>query len=77
MKLQLHFHKVPLALAISSVLTFPVPVFAAPGDPIGGELLINTTATGNQVHPAVARDADGDFVMAWQSYAQDGSRYGI
>ena len=27
--------------------------------------------------PAVAMDADGDFVVAWPSYGQDGSGYGV
>ena len=28
-------------------------------------------------YPSVAADADGDFVVAWQSYDQDGSSYGV
>ena len=30
-----------------------------------------------RAHPAVASDADGDFVVAWESYSQDGDGDGI
>lgn len=43
----------------------------------GGEFRVNSTGTGIQRLPAVAVDADGDFVVAWQSDGQDGSDYGI
>src|SRR5262249_7824350 len=33
--------------------------------------------TGNQIDPSVGMDAAGDFVVAWQSYGQDGSFWGI
>ncbi|MDZ8184074.1 MAG: hypothetical protein RMX96_04325 [Nostoc sp. ChiSLP02] len=38
---------------------------------------VNTYTTGNQNNSAVAMDADGDFVICWQSDGQDGSGYGI
>jgi len=38
---------------------------------------VNTYTTGGQYFPAVATDADGDFVVVWQSYPQDGSFHGI
>ncbi len=38
---------------------------------------MNTTTADNQTRPVVAIDADGDFVIAWQSNLQDGSNYGI
>jgi hypothetical protein len=47
------------------------------GAPQGGEFRVNTFTTGQQLAPAVAADADGDFVIAWQSAAQDGSAEGI
>jgi len=43
----------------------------------GGEFVANSFTTGTQVFPAVAMDADGDFVVAWQSEGQDGSEWGI
>jgi hypothetical protein len=45
----------------------------------GGEFLVNTTTASNQVNASVAMDADGDFVVAWQSYGHeaDGAGYGI
>ena len=39
--------------------------------------LVNTTSTDSQSNPSVAIDADGDFVVTWQSYNQDGSYCGI
>jgi putative transposon-encoded protein len=38
----------------------------------GTEFLVNTTTTGNQKWSSVAMDADGDFVVTWTSYNQDG-----
>jgi hypothetical protein len=54
--------------------------FDAAGVAQGPEVLVNSFTTGVQFEPAVAMDADGDFVVAWQSYSyggQDGSNYGI
>ena len=47
------------------------------GEPLGSEFLVNTYAEGDQRYPVAALGGDGSFVTAWQSYAQDGSRYGI
>jgi hypothetical protein len=41
------------------------------------DLHVNTYTTDSQGVPAVAIDADGNFVVVWQSYRQDGSRDGI
>jgi hypothetical protein len=43
----------------------------------GGETLVNTTTASSQVKSKIAMDADGDYVVAWSSYGQDGSGYGI
>ena len=43
----------------------------------GTELHVNTFTTGNQINPAAAMDSAGDFVIAWESYGQDGDSYGI
>ncbi len=45
--------------------------------PLGDEFQLNTVVEGDQRYPAVAMRQDGQFVAAWQSYGQDGSRYGI
>ena len=41
--------------------------------PAGGELQVNTYTPGEQQHPSVGRDSDGDFVVIWQSGGSDGS----
>jgi len=51
--------------------------FNAVGQPQGSEFRVNTTTTGLQNYSVVAMDEDGDFVIVWQSYGQDGSSYGI
>ncbi|MDZ8082174.1 MAG: putative Ig domain-containing protein [Nostoc sp. DcaGUA01] len=44
----------------------------------GGEFQVNTTYfSDEQINPTVAIDANGNFVIAWQSFGQDGSDYGI
>jgi hypothetical protein len=51
--------------------------YNASGEPQGGEFRVNTYTTNNQSFSTVALDADGDFVIAWSSYRQDGSVYGV
>ena len=41
--------------------------FNASGAPQGGEFRVNTATSKEQQAPSVAMDADGDFVVAWQS----------
>ncbi|MBN8281906.1 cadherin domain-containing protein [Zoogloea sp.] len=43
----------------------------------GGEFLVNTYIADSQTEPSVAMDASGNFVIAWQSFGQDGSNEGI
>jgi hypothetical protein len=50
--------------------------FNSAGAP-GGEFQVNTTTANSQGHPSVAMDSSGDFIVAWQSYGQDGNKYGI
>ena len=52
-------------------------LYDSAGAAVGSEFLVNSTTTGNQAYPAAAMDADGDFVIAWQSDGQDGSSYGV
>ncbi len=47
------------------------------GTPQGDEFQVNTTEGDSQGTPSIAMDADGDFVVTWQSYAQDGDNYGV
>src|SRR6185369_16430890 len=49
--------------------------FDASGNPLGEELLINSTVGGNQVAPTIAIADSGAFVVAWQS--ADSSGQGI
>ncbi|NJL77364.1 MAG: hypothetical protein HC892_22370, partial [Saprospiraceae bacterium] len=47
------------------------------GTTAGAEFLVNTFTNNNQSAPSVAIEADGDFVVVWESYSQDGSGFGI
>jgi hypothetical protein len=38
-----------------------------------GEFRVNTYTTNNQNSPSIASDSKGNFVIAWQSYNQDGN----
>ncbi len=41
-------------------------------DGYSGEFLINETTANNQIHPSVDMDSDGQFVISWTSFGQDG-----
>ena len=43
---------------------------------LGGEFKVNTFTPGVQKSASVALDAQGDFVVTWMSYAEDGAHYG-
>jgi hypothetical protein len=45
--------------------------------PAGGEFRVNTYTPNIQLYPSIAADADGDFVVAWESSVQDGSGLGV
>ena len=51
--------------------------YASTGIPLGSEFRVNTYTTGYQYQPAVASDASGNFVVVWQSAAQDGVGFGV
>ena len=51
--------------------------FNASGLPQGSEFQVNSYTTGYQSDPAVASDANGNFVVVWRSYGQDGSGDGV
>ncbi|MEJ2566896.1 MAG: hypothetical protein P8141_13215 [Gammaproteobacteria bacterium] len=45
--------------------------FDASGTPLGPEIRVNTEIANDQMLPATAMSAAGDFIVAWQSAAQD------
>jgi parallel beta-helix repeat protein len=47
------------------------------GQPLGGEILVNTTTKDAQDTPSVAALADGGFVVTWQSRDFGGTEYDI
>ena len=47
--------------------------YNAGGTALGDEFRVNQFTTGSQQTPTVAMDNDGDFVVAWNSAAQDGA----
>ena len=51
--------------------------FSADGTKAGSEFQVNTYTSNSQYTPNVAMEADGDFIVVWQSSGQDGSSDGI
>jgi hypothetical protein len=51
--------------------------YAADGVRVGPEFGVNTYTLEGQGPPYTAMDADGDFVVAWESQEQDGSGLGV
>ncbi len=51
--------------------------FNADGSKAGNEFRVNTYTTNGQQYPDIAMDANGNFVITWESYGQDGSSLGI
>ncbi len=51
--------------------------FNSAGAKVGGEFQINTYTTFFQVYPSVAMDVDGDVLIVWNSFEQDGSGDGV
>jgi hypothetical protein len=53
--------------------------FSSSGAALAAEFRVNVRTLDNQLRPDVAADADGDFVVSWQSNQQEapGSGYGI
>ena len=47
------------------------------GTPLGSDFRVNTYTPNNQQLPSVVADPSGDFVVVWQSAAQDGSGLGV
>jgi hypothetical protein len=51
--------------------------FSALGAPLGLQFLVNAYTTGGQYRPAIATDAAGNIVVAWESEGYLAGRYGI
>src|SRR5262249_51017302 len=47
------------------------------GGSLGAEFRVNSYTTNAQAQPVVAMEKDGRFVVAWVSYLQDGSYFGV
>jgi hypothetical protein len=47
--------------------------YASNGTTQGGQFQVNTYTTSDQQNPSVSVAADGDFVVAWQSYGSSGT----
>ena len=45
--------------------------------PQGNEILVNTTTMNTQSNPSVAIRSSGEFVIAWDSWNQDGGDRGV
>jgi hypothetical protein len=50
--------------------------YASNGAKLGAEFQVNTYTTNTQRHPSVAADADGDFVVVWESPGSFGTDTG-
>ncbi len=47
------------------------------GSALSGETQVNSTTAGDQLHPYMAASADGEYIVTWTSFGQDGERGGI
>jgi hypothetical protein len=65
------------ALGIAAIFAALPWLASAQPQPAGGEFQVNTYTTSSQYSPAVAMDAQGRFVVVWQSAGQDGNAFGV
>jgi hypothetical protein len=60
---------------------FPCDIVAQHFDPDGAPVtepyMVNTFLAGNQGHPRIAGDGQGEYLMVWDSQDQDGSGLGV
>ncbi|MEM0999315.1 MAG: hypothetical protein AAGN35_19820, partial [Bacteroidota bacterium] len=61
------------------LLAFLLPALGALAQPdfTGSDVLVNTTTTNSQQNPASAMDSLGNYVIAWESFGEDGDGWGI
>src|SRR5262249_32466654 len=52
-------------------------LFDANGTPLTAEFQVNASASFSQRYPTVAADADGNFLVTYSSFGQDGSGWAI
>ncbi|MEJ2629219.1 MAG: FlgD immunoglobulin-like domain containing protein, partial [bacterium] len=52
-------------------------LFNSDGSKLGNEFHVNTFTDNDQRYPRVSHLPNGDFIICWQSYGQDNSRFGI
>jgi hypothetical protein len=52
-------------------------LFDNTGAKVGAEFMVNEFTTGDQRLARVARRASGEFIVVWQSLAQDGANFGV
>ncbi|MCK6405225.1 MAG: cadherin domain-containing protein, partial [Rhodocyclaceae bacterium] len=52
-------------------------IYGADGTPAGNEFRVNQTTLGEQLDSKAIGLSDGDFVVLWNSYGQDGSQGGV
>ena len=52
-------------------------LFDGTGAPLSAEFQVNTYTTGQQERPAIGADLVGNFIVAWESYGQDGDSFGV
>jgi hypothetical protein len=55
----------------------PIVTIGLGGNPLGGEIRANTYTTEDQSGAAIAALPGGGYVVAWRSFGQDGSEYGV
>jgi hypothetical protein len=51
--------------------------YSPQGDPLGPEFQVNSYAQGDQTLPAVSMAPEGDFIVVWTSWGQDGDQSGV
>ena len=57
----------------TSLKSVQARLYDVSGNPVGDQFQVNTYTTSGQYAPAVGRDAQGGFVVAWESYGSAGS----
>ena len=63
-------------LAVFVLLSIPGRFFAQ-APPLDPEFQVNTYTTGIQYSARVAVNREGNFVVVWQGFGQDGAGFGI
>jgi hypothetical protein len=51
--------------------------FSAEGIPITAPYMVNACMEGNQGHPRIATNGEGEYLVVWDSQEQDGSCHGV